>query len=461
MTKTQRVKFPAIRLVIGFCCLLAIVIIFPHVKLLSQSPSAMNEPSRKYQPVNGVLHLQTPVSGGTRSIDKYIKLARERGIGVVIITDHDTLSYEYAIYPLRWLVKRTVVKDSVLNYGVNNYLELIHNQQSANPDIVLIDGVESTPFYYWSGSFQTRLRDKLGRRELTLYNRGKHMLVMGLNTSDAYENLPLIANGCSRYDAYHGNQADKPYQYLIDYVNSKGGVIFWAHPEAEEKWMKEGVAVNTTPYCESILDTINYTGFSVLSEGYQKVGRIGGLWDDVLKAYCVGKRKLPVWAIGELDDYGDKPIDIVQTVFLLEDKSYSGVINAMKSGKMYAVSKSGRQGIPLPVLERFVIQDSANLETIAYSGDEIICNGKPLIKIRLTHNPVSKSAKVTIKLIKEGKLIKEYNESSPCEITFDDNLPGVGVKTYYRVDVTDEFGGKIVSNPIFVYSVRSEANKKE
>ena len=406
--------------------------------------------NQKYQQVNGIIHLQTPVSGGTRRIGNYIKLARERGISIIIITDHDTLNYEYAIHPLRWLVKKTVVKESVFNYGVDNYLELIRNRQSANPDIVLIDGVESIPFYYWSGSFQTHLKDKFGRRELMLNNRGKHILVIGLNTPDAYEHLPVIGNGYSRYDAYHGEQGGNPYQDLIDYVNAKGGVTFWAHPESEEKWMKEGISVHTPPYYESILDTINYTGFAVLPEGYQKIGRIGGLWDEVLTAYCAGKRKLPVWAIGELDDYGDKPVDVVQTVFLLEDRSYQRVINAMKSGKMYAVSKSGRQGTPLPLLEQFIIQDSANPKIIAYSGDEIICNGKPLIKIKLAHKTYSAHSKVTIKLIREGKLIKEYNESLPCEITFEDSVLNTNVKTYYRLDVTDEFGGKIVSNPIFV-----------
>lgn len=454
MTKTQRVKFPISSLVIGICCFLTIVIVFPHFKLISQSPAVKNESFRQYQQVNGVLHLQTPVSGGTRRVDDYIKLAREHGIGIIIITDHDTLSYEYSIYPLRWLVRKTVKKDSVFTYGVNNYLESIHNRQAANPDILLVDGVESTPFYYWAGSFQKKLRDKLGKHELTLHNRGKHILVIGLNSPDAYEHLPTIGNGCSNYDAYHDDQTDKPYQDLIDYVNSKGGVTFWAHPEADEKWMKEGVAVNTPPYYESLLNTINYTGFSVLSEGYQKVGRIGGLWDEILKTYCLGKRKLPVWIIGELDDYGNKPIDMLQTVFLLQNKSYREVINAMKSGKIYAVSKSGRQESPLLSLERFTIQDSANPNTTAYSGDEIICNGKPLIKIRLTHNRTSPSAKVTLKLVREGKLIKEYNESLPAEITFEDN-PIQSVKTYYRVDVTDEFGGKIVSNPIFL----SNSNK--
>jgi hypothetical protein len=509
MAKTQRVKFPVSNLVmptvdppwriIGICFFLAGYIIFPHflrtvspqdepVKLISQSPVNQSPPvanrntvsgqiEKKYQQVNGVIHLQTPVSGGTRRIGDYIKLAREHNISIVIITDHDSLNYEYSIYPLRWLVKKTVVKESVFNYGVNEYLELINNRRTSNPDILLVDGVESIPFYYWSGSYQTNLKDKLGRRELILNDRGKHILAIGLNSPDAYEHLPVIGNGYSRYDAYHGGQADKPYQDLIDYVNAKGGVTFWAHPEAGEKWMREGITVNTSPYYESILNTIDYTGFAVLPEGYQKVGRIGGLWDEVLKAYCAGKRKSPVWAIGELDDYGNKPIDIVQTIFLLNDKSYNEIINALKSGKMYAVSKAKGDQTPLLSLERFTVHDKSNPKEMAYSGDEIACKGNPFIKIRLSHKPVSiparppmdiggrsgGSAKITLKLIREGKLIKEYNESLPCEITFEDNHFSLGTKTYYRVDVTDEFNGKIVSNPIFVSPsrdpVRDKSNK--
>lgn len=449
MTNTKIPK-QAWNLKFGAWCLVIGISLWLILTVNSQVAPPPPPAAAEFQLINGIIHLHTPVSGGNRSIDDYLKLANERHIGILIITDHDNLNYSYSIHPLRWLIKKTVEKESVLNFGISRYLELINDAGKNNPAVTIIDGVESIPFYYWTGSaIKTQPANRFTtRRELMLHNRGKHMLVIGLKTPSAYEHLPLIANGLSRYDAYHGQQNEAPYQDLIDYVNKQGGLTFWAHPEAEEKRSQEGITIHTLSYHESLLHTRDYTGFSVFSEGYTKIGRIGGIWDTVLTEYCAGKRKSPVWAIGELDDYGEKSIDGIQTIFLLNDNSYDGIINALKSGKIYVVTKSGNN--PLLRLERFTIEDRANPQKVASSGDEITISGTPLIRIKLTHQSPPTSAKVTVKLIRNGRLLKEYNETLPYETAFADNDIKAGEKTYYRLDITDEFGGKVISNPIFV-----------
>ncbi|MBI4833545.1 MAG: hypothetical protein HY811_01830 [Planctomycetes bacterium] len=426
----------------------SVALISLSLPFFSANSQPKAEQFKDYQQVNAVIHLQTPVSGGTRTFADYIRLAKENNIQVLIINDHDNLSYEYSIYPLRWLAKKTVTKSSVLTYGAADYLELF---TKSSTDVMLVDGVESTPFYYWTGSFQmkTLATAKMpvisAPRELTLHDRGKHMLVIGLNKPDAYEKLPTLANGYSSFDAYHGNIGDKPYQEVIDYVRQNGGLTFWAHPEAEEKWNTGGVAIETKPYTESLLNTVDYTGFAVLSDGYQKVGRINGIWDTVLKEYCDGKRNSPAWAIGELDDYGNKQIDSIQTVLLLKDKSYGAIIDALKSGRMYTVLKPLKSSTLS--LENFAVEDTKNESKAALSGGELTCQGKPIIRIKVKSH---KAGHITVKLICQGKLIKEYNEPLPFESSFrDDNAPA-GKKIYYRLDITDEFGGKIISNPIFV-----------
>jgi len=425
-------------------------------RIQASPPTSSDKVHQDYHLINGVIHLHTPVSGGHRTLDDYLNLARQNGIGIITITDHDTLAYSYSIHPLRWLINKTAEDESALRFGMSRYLELIRKRCESNPDVLIIDGVESAPFYYWTGtSIKTKQVGRLyTRHELTLHNRGKHILVLGLKTPPAYEDMPLIANGCSRYDAYHGNQNEAPYQDLINYVNARGGVTFWAHPEAEEKTLIGGVTLLTAPYPDALLGTQDYTGFSIFSEGYTKAGKIGGTWDKVLLEYCAGKRQKPVWAIGELDDYGTKQIDSIQTVFLLKDESlvvspagtnlYDGAINALKTGKMYAVIKGGTN--PLLVLEQFTIEENGSL---AYSGDEIAIKNEAFIKIKIAHQPATRK-KVTVKLISNGVLIKEYNEALPFETTFQVGLPAAGGKAYYRLDITDEFGGKLISNPIFV-----------
>jgi hypothetical protein len=431
---------------IGLASVIFIITAFAQ-KLAPQNHAqeARKDISTAHKSIKSVIHIQTPVSGGIRSIKNYISLARNNGIDILIITDHDNLSYEYAIHPFRWLIKQDVKKASVFTYGVNNYLSQFKSLANNREGVLLIDGVESTPFYYWSGSFQINPNDKLSRRELSLNNRGIHLLVIGLNDEKAYKHLPIIANNCSSFDAYHGDQGAKPYQELIDYVNNKNGVVIWAHPEASEKWVKDGVLIQTNPYPDLLLSTFDYTGFSVFAEGYQKVGRINGIWDQVLSEYCAGKRKKPVWAIGELDDYGNKDLNSVQTIFLIKTVSYAEVLNALKNGKVYTLVHQSKTQNKSLRLEEFRVGDNRSKE-MSESGDIITCHGAPVIKIKLAGTPNSKA---TVKLVKNGKLLKEFNDSLPIEISFTDNT-GIINKSFYRLDITDEFDNKIISNPIFV-----------
>ncbi|MBI3008691.1 MAG: hypothetical protein HYY56_04160, partial [Candidatus Omnitrophica bacterium] len=285
-----------------------------------------------YIQVPGVIHLHTVVSGGTKTVNEYAQMAEERGIGIVIITDHDNSKYEYGI-GLKKIFKKVVEEDSVLKFGIDKYLGLIKHAGEKNPDVMVIDGVESLPFYYWTGSYF--------KKNLTLNNRDKHMLVIGLDNPEDYKYMPLIANGLARYDQYHGENYVLPYQDLINYVHKKGGLTFWAHPEHEEVVNVKWVRAVTKPYYEDLLRTDGYTGFSVFYEGYNKIGKPGGIWDRVLMEYCSGKRKKPVWAIGELDDHGmgDRDLIDVMTIFLMKGKNHKEVLDALREGRVYAVRR--------------------------------------------------------------------------------------------------------------------------
>ncbi|MFH0888201.1 MAG: hypothetical protein V1871_03225 [Planctomycetota bacterium] len=438
---------------------------------ISRSPQHPNT-DNPYHHIAAAIHLQTPISGGKRSLNDYLQLAKQHEIGILIITDHDNQHYEYGIWPFRWLLKKTFEEASVFKYGVENYFSLLKQAGSSSQpeadlpqaqgskkktasdnDVLVIDGVESMPFYYWGGSYF--------KKNLSLNDRGKHLLVIGLNDINAYKNLPLIANGKSRFNQYNGSQGYAPYQDLIDYVNSKGGLIFWSHPEAKESKLISGIKINTLAYPEAIKATTNYTGFGIFWEGYQKIGLPNGIWDNVLKEYCDGRRSKPVWAIGELDDYGEKEINKLLTVLLLKQKSYQTAIDALRNGKMYTVLKAQQQDYPPLMLDDFCLYNIAQ-QSIAYSGDELLTSSTPIIKIRISQkenktdnqsnqkNNVNKHM-VTLKIIRQGIVIREINQSLPLTLNFKDNYsPKHGERIYYRLEATDEKGGRLISNPIFV-----------
>ncbi|MDI6733619.1 MAG: hypothetical protein QME51_06575 [Planctomycetota bacterium] len=474
-----------------------------------------NQEDVEFSHIAGAIHLQTPASGGKRTIADYINLARRHEIGILVITDHDTQKYEYGLWPLRWLIKKTVDEPSVFRYGLEKYFAVLSQAHSISDDVLIIDGVESTPFYYWSGSY---FKDNL-----TINDRGKHILVIGLNDIEAYKNLPLIGNGKSRFNQYQSNQGYAPYQDLIDYVRKKGGLTFWAHPEARQSLRKGNISVNTLPYPESLKATTNYTGFGVLWEGYQQIGLPGGYWDEVLREYSEGRRDKPVWAIGELDDYGDKEIDKVLTIFLLpkgKEKSYLAAIDALRTGKTYTILKA--KDSPPMMLEEFFVYPvrsksrlggtavptlSERTSNGAYSGEELVTSSTPRIRVKISYKstlfgqsslligaggrpaeagqtpaPLSrlvsalaslkrersgeaeralergerlrregKRIMATLKIIRMGKVIKEVNQPLPLSVDFkDDYIPRKGERICYRIEVTDEKGGKLISNPIFI-----------
>ncbi|HAJ57171.1 MAG TPA: hypothetical protein DCL35_05315 [Candidatus Omnitrophica bacterium] len=321
---------------------------------------------KHWEPV--AMHVATTVSEGNLSLDQVIKAARTKDINIVIVTDRDFMKWEYGLWPLRNVFKKTRESNSVFKFGIDKYLQLIELESRKYPGMVIIPGVESAPFYYWQGL--PFLKD------FKISDWHKHMLVVGLKKYDEYRALPVLSNrgaimepynikslcllwplvtlvfgimmlkkrechyedeagrelckfskkwrlggllliGFSalflfnnfpfrtlKYDQY-SFAGSRPYQLLVDHVRQEGGLTFWAHPEAEYISSEAGVGIETRAHTGDLYKTRGYTGFAVFYEGYAQVGKIGGDWDRLLGAYCRGEMESPVWAVGGLAfDYG-------------------------------------------------------------------------------------------------------------------------------------------------------------
>src|SRR2546427_2069768 len=70
--------------------------------------------------------------------------------GVQTVCSSDLLQYEYGIWPLRGVFRRTVVLPSVLEHGVGQYLAEIAAVQARHQGVLLIPGIEVAPHYYWT-----------------------------------------------------------------------------------------------------------------------------------------------------------------------------------------------------------------------------------------------------------------------------------------------------------------------
>ena len=445
--------------------------------------------------VPALIQISSKLSDGRLELAEIVSAAKKSGIKAVIFTDRDIMRWEFGIWPLRNIAKKAVVNNSIEFYGMKKYLADIEKLQRENSDMALIAGVETTPFYYWSGS--------LFKMNMALHDTHKHMLVFGFNNALQFKNLPTVNNRFTAYnrfdpwdiflfwpfliiawgislfrkemrflgvgifvlgilfavnnmpfkkplfDQYHGPQGVKPYQALIDYVNECRGMSFWSHPEAEYSLKTEHVTVSTENHAQDLLNTHDYSGFCIFPEGYKQIGKPGGIWDTALSEYMQGKRKNPVWAIGGLafDYYGDieKSLRLLRNVVLADKLGRVNVLKAIKEGRLYVIRGGKSSEFSLNKFEAVDTRDPHG-KTM---GQTLMLKGEvPLIEMDCDFKDLREEA-LDIKLIRNGEVIKTFKQATPVNIKYID-IDFMKLKeAYYRIDIT---GKKlhVITNPIFV-----------
>ncbi|TAL12088.1 MAG: hypothetical protein EPO02_02645 [Nitrospirae bacterium] len=263
--------------------------------LLGGGPSRAAESGQAWQPIATAFHVHSSFSSGSDSLDTLAEQAKADGIGAVFLTDNLLLRFEYGLFPLRDVLRRTVTMPSVLEAGVGRFLSSVGEANLRHPGVMLIPGVEAIPLYYWTGS--------VFGKDLTMHDAQKNMLVLGLRSEEAYAHLPVAGNrgayeygwwtvvglspvllivpgiwlstrkvdrkvkvgwtfmvvrerrmvpgivllslaglllvnnypfGVPTYDTYDGEQGLRPHQHLIDYVRERDGLTVWSMPEARD-----------------------------------------------------------------------------------------------------------------------------------------------------------------------------------------------------------------------------------
>ncbi len=459
--------------------------------LLPSLPAGASE----YLQVPGLIDLRTSFSDGALDLESLVLLAKEKGFPVVIVNDHDRMVMEYGLFPFRNIIKKRVERNSINKIGAELYLESIRRVQQRHPDMIVIPGSETVPFYYWTGSYWDA--------NLTAHDHEKRLLTIGMDRPEDYEHLPVLHNGFSTryvglflpktvmflipfllglflikwkgpprvtgivisalsllfminahpfrsspFDPYHGDHGIAPYQTVIDYVHEKGGLTFWNYPETRSGVRKLGpIFVNTPPYPEALIQARGCTGFAALYGDRITLTEPGNIWDRVLLEYCRGERTRPLWGIATADFHEEGGANEVlgnfPTVFLVKKRTKKQILFAMARGKMYAC----RGQYPQRLILREFSLGAPGTEVRAVSGDEIALAEAPRIRMALSSMcPTGET--VTVRLIRSGKVIKQYKGPLPMDVEYTDDVHAPGRKIYYRMDVRG--CGAMVSNPIFV-----------
>ena len=355
--------------------------------------------------LDGVADVKTRFSRGCSTLQEVAEQARSKGIDTVIFGDHARDALEYGLVPLERIIRKRNEHSSILTVGAPAYISEVKDNNKNFKETLLISGAEVSPFYYWTGN--------VFKGNLVANNQDKHLFVVGLDKPESYEQLPILDSnfskrylidyqgyfvGCvvffflfvaaflkgykksftgliagimfvlalnnmpfrsSPFSQYKGDLGVQPYQELIDYVNTNGGLVFWNHMEAPNEIKQKGwVTYKTEPYPKDLMLTSDYTGFQSIADSPVMQIEPGKEWDNVLDEYIQGRREKPVWGYGGnnylCEDEGTK-FGEVRTIFLVRQKSRNDVLDAMASGRMYAVRQTGDERISL---DDFTISDA-------------------------------------------------------------------------------------------------------
>ncbi len=449
-----------------------------------------------YIQIDGIADIKTNFSEGCSSITDIANQAERQKIDAVLFGDYARNSIEFGVKPFEKIFKDIYQGASVLERGAGGYLSEIKDNDRKFERTLLIPGVETIPFYFWTGSHYDK--------NLMAHNWDKHILVFGMPSAQDYEQLPLpnsnfsknyiheflnsfmvvgflflltvgaVYKGYSRkitvplmlffalltvnnhpfqstpFDAYKGDQGMEPYQNFIDFAISKGALVFWNHMEINTGIsQKETLSLETLPYPDDLLKTQNYTGFQAVGDTPIRQTEPGQQWDQVLMEYLDGHREKPVWGFGS-NDYlcenqnGDS-LGSVRTIFLVRETNNDAVLEAMQKGRMYAVRQTDANRLSL---DEFVVKDQKAGNQVTM-GEELVSTDFPAINMKL-RSVQGGNKTAHIQIIRNGALVKEETVSLPYELTWRD----VGIDrvkpVYYRVKAMVSPTDHLVSNPIFV-----------
>ena len=452
--------------------------------------------------MTAVVHVHTSVADGASSPAEIARAARAAGVDALVVTDHFLMSVAYAPWPLGGALGVTLSRPSVVTYGIARYIRTLSDAERAVPGILVVPGLEVTPY--------ARFRGSLLSGDLELDGWHRHLLVIGIEDPAALARLPVLGNraggvyGASsllflipaiglawsirriarpghslahvgacrfrrrrrpvpeallgglclvllgagfpfrveRYSPVGRDPGDAVFEEVIDRVRALGGITTWAHPEARAEIEGfHGVRIGTEPYPELVLRT-HADGFGALPEGVKALLPAGGIWDQALSASLHGPHPGRPFALAEVDEHRSAAeIDyrLLQTVLLVRARTRAGFMEALAAGRLYGRwTPQGQE--PLRLAE-FQVEGPAGQ---ALAGQSIVAPGARRIRFVVAGG---NGSPVTARLLRGGEVIWTTRGSPPIRADVDDATPA---PTYYRLDVEGAYPYRLVSNPVTI-----------
>ena len=374
--------------------------------------------------VKAALHNHTNLSHAALTPQELVEVARSRGIAVLGIAEHDSLE-------ACWSGLFCFRNPSVQRMGYAAYLAQMRDLQQQNPDVIVLPGLEVSPYAWWSGFPPL----------LTLRDWDVHFTVYNLESAEILDQMPIPGARYPRCCSYHELSGIGRYRDFVSYLTAAGGLVFQAHPESAARRRFYLVAAETAPHPEYAYLLQELTGFAALPAGTGKLLEPGGLWDSALAEYLAGKRPRPLWILGDADFHGaDQKLDRVVTWLYTAGLDKADMLRAMAGGRMVA----GRGGALDAVwVKEFALAAPDDPPGRVMCGESVRDPKATTLRFALSRSAPG----LALKVIRNGSVI--YSGDEP-EVVLDESAFLAGEQSaFYRVEVSDAGGVLLVTNPVF------------
>jgi len=470
-------------------------------------------------PISAVMHVHSTWSTGKMTLDELIARARAAGVEAVFLTENHLLRFEYGLFPLRHLLRYRVEYPSILNRGPEAFLEAVRAANARQNDVLFIPGTEVSPYYYWTGNlFKSTLTMHDGEKKLLAFGltqakdfrdlpsasnsgaarwgagslwllspsllaipgvwllrlRGRRIIrlrhfqaaverrftgygiaCLAVGAVLLANNFPFRIEPVSPYDSDAGL---RPYQAVIDFVTSRGGLVAWSLPEARDYQVVQvarfRATIRTDPYPSVLLQTDRFTAFGGVYEDTTTFTEPGGGWDQLLADSLGGRRAAPAWAIGEAayhyEGQAGKRFGDIRTVFLVERRDPPALLDALRRGRFYALQRTPERGL---VLDQFQVVLPG--QPPAEAGDRLALRAGDRPEVRaMIRTTDARPVGIQARLVRDGAVVQAARGETPLGLHWSEAALPPGARSFYRLEVRGPGGHQILSNPIFVHTVR-------
>jgi hypothetical protein len=256
-------------------------------------------------------------------------------------------------------------------------------------------------------------------------------------------------------------QGYRPYQAVLDVANQRGAVVLWSMTEAHDLQSHAfgplgTVTVKTDAHPEALALTGGYAGFGGLYQDTRMVTAAGGLWDQVIQAHKSTAQSAVPTMIGEIAFHGladkGKDLDRVLTTVFAKERSVAAVLEAIRSGHVYAVAEGDHR--VMLTLDEFSLGCDCNQATVGIGERLALPSGSHAVAtVRLSARD-GQPHPVTLRLIRSGEIIGMTKAETPLHYQLADVQPVSDGGEYYRLEVIGQ-SGELLTNPIYVAPMKN------